>query len=274
MAGKMMGQYEKNRDAERFPACWRTRNDCCGAHFHSSIEVVYLLRGSMVVTLNGQPHTLVAGQGAISSHYTLHSYESTDSEAFVLIVPLDFVPSFQKLLTTHCFQSAVFIDAVGSELPRCMRSIAAACTKAANPILLKGYAYTCMGLLAQRLGLVEIGNRRGADFAREVLSYMQENYLSELTSATVSAHFGYSQSRFLHLFSAQFGYGFCQYLNILRCRHAAGLMLNENIGMAEAAMASGFDTMRTFYRNFKQVFGMTPTQFLHSGAQTLSHGVA
>ncbi|MEG1874309.1 MAG: AraC family transcriptional regulator [Angelakisella sp.] len=260
----MIGTYEIVRDANNYPDCWRSKNNACIAHFHSSLEVLYLLKGTMQVTLNGQCYPLRPGQVAISSSYTLHSYETPDSsQSIVLTVPLDFVPSVQKLLTHRRFQNSIVTDNTGGELLHCLTRMTEYRGKQEfSPTVLKGYVYTGVGLLVELAGLEEIENRHGADFSREVLIYIQQNYLSEITIDSVAANFGYSKSRFSHLFSELFGYTFCQYLNVLRCRYAAAQIINENASLIDAAMSAGFQNIRTFYRNFHQVFGVTPSQLL------------
>lgn len=130
----------------------------------------------------------------------------------------------------------------------------------------KGYIYTILGILTQRLGLCEREQNRQNDLAKEILVYLQENFLLPLTLESVAEHFGYSKSRFSHIFNSFFGCGINQYISSLRCRKAASLA-EESMPLIDAAMNSGFDSMRTFYRSFKAQFGITPSEYCKNYAK-------
>ena len=44
----MEGYYEHNRDTETFPSCWVSENNTCLPHFHSSVEITYVLGGRSI----------------------------------------------------------------------------------------------------------------------------------------------------------------------------------------------------------------------------------
>jgi AraC-like DNA-binding protein len=53
-----------------------------------------------------------------------------------------------------------------------------------------------------------------------------------------------------------------EYINGLRCRHALELLREKNTTITDIALASGFDSTRTFYRAFQRCFGCTPNESL------------
>ena len=260
----MQGIYENIRDQRKLPECWQRTNDQCLPHFHSSIELTYVLRGGLRGVLNGKSHDLLPHQLLICPSYSLHCYETPESSAsIVLTVPTDFVPSFQQLLRRQTFGRMLLTLSPKNELLHCLRQLMG-CTMRPDPntVLIKGYVYAVMGQLMQLAGLVPLESGQWPELSREVLLYLEERYREPLSILEVATHFGYSKSRFAHIFSQTFGCGFWEYINLLRCRHAAMLLLNENCTLIQAAMGAGYENMRTFYRNFKQVFGATPSQYL------------
>ncbi|MBQ4551857.1 MAG: helix-turn-helix transcriptional regulator, partial [Clostridia bacterium] len=76
--------------------------------------------------------------------------------------------------------------------------------------------------------------------------------------------FGYSKSRFSHLFNETLGCPPGAFINALRCQHAARAMLESDQPLLEIAMNAGFECPRTFYRVFKQYYGVTPTQYCNA----------
>lgn len=272
----MQGVYEHFRDNFTYPTCWRAQNDACPPHFHGSLEIVYVTDGELKATLNGKSYTVKKNQVVIASSYTVHFYSTeNESESIVLVVPLDFIPSFSKILSKKCFSQCIYtVEEADSELLHCMKILAkdrSVCDSAigigSNEVV-KGYIYVILGMLIDAVGLTDIGDDQNQSLIKDVLVYLQNNYLDELSLESLAKHFGYSKSRFSHIFNACFGCSIPEYISSLRCRHAASLLSNS-VPLIDAAMSSSFDSMRTFYRVFKHCFGVTPTAYCNaSGKET------
>jgi len=262
----MNGQYETWRDSLPRTDCWTLKNNTCEPHFHSSIEVTYLLEGEITGRINGTPYPMQAGDVLVCPSYSIHQFSSNgDSTCVIMTAPLDFIPSVKKGLKSMGFAAIHASLPPDHPLKHTLMSLEAAClSRTAGDVTLKGYTYTVMGLLMDTLGMCPISQGGQTDFARNVLLFLDAHYSEQLEVDQVAAHFGYSRSHFMHLFSGCFGLGFWEYLNVLRCRNAAMVMVNENTPLAEAALRSGFNSLRSFYRNFKQVFGVSPTGYLRN----------
>lgn len=59
-------------------------------------------------------------------------------------------------------------------------------------------------------------------------------------------------------------------VNALRCQHAARAMLESDQTLLEISLGAGFECPRTFYRAFKQYYGMTPSQYARTHSDNLS----
>lgn len=258
--------YEYSRDARLLPACWRTENDGCRAHFHSSIEIVYVTHGELRATLNGIPYFVRAGQLLIVPSYTIHAYETERSSgSLILIFPLDFVSSCKPLLMKKTFASYILDDpVVQQELLHTIESVERLLAEDVSPcgkLTVKGYLYVLLGLLIERVGLADQIDNAMTAKAQEVLLYLQEHCLEPLTLEAAAQHFGYSKSRFSHIFNQYFGCSLPRYLNGLRCQRALELLREKRYSITEVALSSGFESIRTFYRAFHSCFGLSPVQY-------------
>lgn len=262
----MFGQYETWRDALPRTDCWLLPNNTCEPHFHSSIEVTYLLEGRLQGLINGTPYAMEPGDVLVCPSYSIHQFTTLgDSTSIVMTVPLDFIPSVKLGLQSMGFAAIHASLPSDNPVKQTMLALVDACkTRTVGDVTLKGYTYTVMGHLMDILGMKPIARGGQTDFARDVLLYLDDHYQEALVVDQVAAAFGYSRSHFMHLFSDCFGLGFWEYLNVLRCRNAAMVMTNERLPLADAALRSGFNCLRTFYRNFKQVFGVTPTTYMRA----------
>lgn len=261
----MLGTYEWERDNFKLPACWKVMNDTCLPHFHNSLEIVYVTNGKLKATLNGACYNVTKGQILIVSSYTVHHYETViPSEVIILTVPLDFIPSYDKQLSHSRFAQIIYQDTKmqNSEILHCMKILAKDDSQKELSInVIKGYIYVIIGMLIEKIGLVPNKNNENQNITKDILIYLQSNYLSPIFLQQLAKHFGYSASRFSHLFNSCFGCTIAEYINTLRCRHASGLLANDSVPIITVAMSSGFSSMRTFYRSFKKCFGVTPSQY-------------
>lgn len=251
--------YENHRDDMTHARVWYTQDDHFPPHFHNSIELLYVLQGEIAATLDGREVTVAQGQLLANASYTVHSYSTpVASYAIVAIIPMNAVPSVRALLTAQSFARPVCGDDAEGTLARLMHMMA---DPATSDLTRKGLCYAVLGLLIDRLGLVEARAGSRAAFIRDVLTYLGQHYAEPLTATGIAAHFGYSRSRFSHLFGTHLGYTLPDYLSALRCQHAATLLRGSDMPVSDVAMAVGFESLRTFYRTFKKQYEMTPNRY-------------
>lgn len=256
----MQSYYENHRDDMAHANAWFARNNRFAPHFHNCVELAYVLEGEITATLDGQECIAGAGTMLIVSGYAVHSYETPrDSYIIVAMIPMAEVPSVRQLMAKRAFASPICRDDGRQTLMRLMEMLAE--LSGANPLATKGLCYTLLGILIDRVGLVEARADDRVQFIRDVLNYLEKHYTEPLTVSQVAADFGYSRSRFSHLFHAHLGYTLMDYVAVLRCRHAAQLLRETDLQVSDVALAVGFESLRTFYRTFKKQYDMTPNRY-------------
>ena len=255
--------YEQARDDMGQTYCFRSKNNSCLAHFHSSIELVYIMEGTLSAVLDGQRHDVNKGGLLITSGYTVHRYFTEDtSDAIFFIIPLPFVPTLEKSLSNKRFKSPVYQEEAG-ELSALIPPIYKRWESLGQEAR-RGFSQLLLGILMDRVGLDVMPFTAPAGLMRSMLVYLQENSAGKMTMDQVAHHFGYSRSRLSHLFRNNFGCSYTEYMNSLRCRRAAQLLADSELGQLEVSLATGFECIRTFYRAFRKCYGMTPRQYAHS----------
>ena len=262
----VQGLYETCRDNDRYPAFWEGRRMNCMPHFHSSVELGYVTAGRMPVKLDGRAYSVGQGQMFLVSSCVPHSYSAgEDCSCILLIVPLGFIPLYAPMLSKKIFSRPVSSDAfLNAEALHCLRMllVLGECSEETEN-LVRSYIYVILGLAIRRLGLADDA-QSGKFLLRDILLYLQDNYLSPVTLESLAKKFGYSQYRFSHIFNRSLGCTLTQYVESLRARHAANLLRESDAPLMEVALDSGFNSVRTFYRCFKASFGMTPTSYRES----------
>ena len=94
-----------------------------------------------------------------------------------------------------------------------------------------------------------------------VLKYIDNNYMYDITLEQLADVAGYSKYHFSRIFKQYNAMSYIQYINARRTRAAEVLLLDPDIPITEVAMRSGFKSLTTFNRIFKEIKHCTPTDF-------------
>jgi len=93
------------------------------------------------------------------------------------------------------------------------------------------------------------------------LKYINNNLSSELSVDALAGLCYLSRYYFMRRFKESTGYTVHNYICQKRLTAAARL-LEEGVGVTEAAMNVGFSEYSSFLRSFKKVYGVTPSEYL------------
>lgn len=258
----MKAFFELHRDINNSINCFQSTNNNCNPHFHSNIEILYVLDGQIDVTVNGRSERLTAGCASAAGSFDIHAYSTpAHSECIILIIPTDMVNSFNIMTRASTFASSFMQPGKRNrDMANAMERLVefSGCR---DSLIAKGYIYVILGILAEQVGISNT-DRSGSDFIiRDILVYLEQYYLENLTIESLAKRYGYHKDYLSRLFNASIGCGFSHYVNILRARHAAMLLRSTHLSLEEIAYQSGFNSARTFYRAFQGFYGMTPTAY-------------
>lgn len=250
--------YELSRDETHHVVAWRAQNNACFAHFHSTIELMYVEDGVIHAMQDGVSTAVSRGGLIVNSSYVVHSYATPQrSRVLVATLPLCALPTLQSMLAHSRFAAGI-VDT--GDMRECRRIL----SMMADPVHLENERFVnCLGeallsLLIERVGLVQTASDTQHSLIQNVLIFLQENAALPLTVAQVAAHFGYSEGRFSHLFNEQVGCSFIQYVSSLRCQMARRMLEDNQKSLLEVATACGFSSIRTFHRVYREYTGETP----------------
>ena len=223
--------------------------------FHPHGELVYVLEGSLTLTVDGQTHTLTAGEVAVIFPYLTHSYEKAP-EAEVIILLFD--PS-----------ATVFDNTLLSKRPGCFYR----CGESFRPMLERAvvlhqagraktataYLNAVLGELLELLPLEERGDTGGV--TAQVLTYCAEHYTEDITVKKLAAALYVSESYVSKLFSQKLAYSFREYINALRVHKAQTLLRESDKKILEVMAECGFCIQSSFNRIFREHCGICPARY-------------
>lgn len=117
--------------------------------------------------------------------------------------------------------------------------------------LIEKYRHLCSGQ----------GEKRVRREIRQILQYVSENLMRDISVADAAQLVNMSESRFAHLFKEETGTSFGEYINRQRMNQAAWLLNQTDLRVNEIAERIGVDNSNYFSAQFKKVFGKSPMEY-------------
>ncbi len=94
-----------------------------------------------------------------------------------------------------------------------------------------------------------------------IFKYIDKNYMYDITLDKLADIAGYSKYHFSRIFKQYSSISYIDYINMKRTKAAEKLLLDPDIPITEVAMRSGFSSLTTFNRIFKEIKHCTPSDF-------------
>lgn len=256
----MEGFYESDRDSNHRSIEFFV-TDGCSPHFHAQVEILYVTKGYITVTINGLTEKVGAGGICVSGSYDVHAYSvEPGGEATALMLPLECLQKFFTYSKDCTIRRHIVYDERLSQSVVSLIALYENNRNDSNPLFDEGWVNTLLGLLYDALEFVPASVGGKNETIRSVLTYINAHYDEDLTLNGLSKQFGYNPYHFSRLFNNFMNISLKRYINSVRFEAAADKLKNGESATG-AALNSGFNSMRTFYRGFTEYYGVTPQRY-------------
>lgn len=221
-------------------------------HLHQCFELISLLSGEMRVLVNGKEFLMKEGEAMLIFPNQIHSLESMESEHCLCIFSPRLVQSFSAKVAgrqprSNLFRPDPYLIAAMEQL------------EAASPFERKGVLYSLCGQFDE--GAEYGGNAAQGELLLKIFSFVEKEFAGDCSLARLSAESGYNYSYLSRYFKKTIGISFNAYVNHYRLSHACYLLENTDESVLQCALDSGFSSLRSFNRSFKEQYAITPTQY-------------
>lgn len=98
-------------------------------------------------------------------------------------------------------------------------------------------------------------------FEKLVFEYITQHFSEPITSRTASKELYLNNSYFCRLFKKYFGTCFAEYLMEYRVEKAKVLLKNNKQSISDIAIKTGFNSFSYFSKVFKNIVGITPSEY-------------
>lgn len=96
---------------------------------------------------------------------------------------------------------------------------------------------------------------------RDTIEYIKKNYNQPLTVEQLAINAGFSKSRFMSIFKEYTNTTCKKYINQYRLDSALQLLKNTDNTVLNIAIASGYNNISLFNREFKKLYNVTPLEY-------------
>lgn len=261
-------------------------NNALENHWHKETEIIYLLNGDLKVYINGNGYSLKQGDIIFLAPSDVHGAEFPINNVRIVI-------QFDKLV----FEKSYLTNNEQDELYLKMSNLARVSTmwpenvKAHVKILVLSIydSYTHFTSSNDSLSKINVQSKlfeliyyiilnvpmnteqkslsnllkskQVYDKLRIILDYINNHFTEDIKINDAASVLNFAPNYFIRFWKKNIGVSFHEYLNQVRINNAITLMINGNFQIKEIAELSGFNSVKTFNRVFKEITGTNPSTY-------------
>lgn len=255
-----------NTDIEEYPS-----------HWHAPIEIIMPLENSYTISCEGKPYLLEVNDVLIVAPGVVHKCHASKGRRLILQVDLsrlltleDFNSNFKNIGQVMLISSEShpeILEQCSSLMLDIMKeyfsnNIAKDCAIASDVLKLLCIAFrTFYTPVAAAESHGASKHQMYMEVFDKIKEYTLEHCTENITLEEIAEKSGFSKFYFSRTFKEYSGTSYYKFLNICRINYSAELLIDPEMSITEVAINSGFNSISSFIRMFKQIKGCTPTDY-------------
>lgn len=243
-------------------------------HWHSEYELIYIVDGEFILTINDKSYNLKKGDSALILDGIIHGGHG--KEAIYECIVFDYIHICQKnyveFSSTIDFFQKMESPIIFSENPTESRKKVEELfeifrTKKINDfskLQIFGCIFSITGIvLENNLCEADISNKKDKNIYRlkGVLSYIKQHYSENITLSELAENAGLNEKYLCSLFKQLTGKTPIDYLIYYRIQCACEQLIFTNLTITEIALSCGFNDISYFVKQFKKLKNTTPFKY-------------
>lgn len=239
------------------------------SHYHEFYEIYYLESGQRYHLINDNLYLIDAGQFLLFEPYVLHHSFGEDNVPFCRLL-IYFREN--EIISNELRQT--LLGSTGAY--KLQQNESKQFYQLANMINVEKQdpqqysSEYCQSLLNTMLIILFRNKREKVKQAQrnkitDVISYINANYMNNLTIENIASHFYISPFHLCREFKQYTNSTIVQYINKTRIIHAQRLLYSTDISITDICISTGFSSTSHFGRVFKKVTSFTPSEWRKRG---------
>ena len=240
-------------------------------HWHSAMELLYILDGELNVMVEGTVTELKTGDMFFINHDRFHRTfsEAPEKNVNYLVVLISYEQLCQYYPNIdHLEFSLKKSDCSIKQITALLAQIAEQYDRKRlgyemkiNSLLHEIYYVLISRCICKDKNNVNSISNKELEYVKLAIEYMGNNYLEDLTLKSIADSIGLSESYFSRCFKNITRTSAMQYLANLRLESALRDIIFENKSVTEAAFYNGFTSVKSFIEVCKKTYDCTPGQY-------------
>lgn len=229
---------------------------------HKDLELVWVTQGKCQIEIEQEIFTLKENSLAIIFPHSIHSYyDSNDYKAHIMIIDPHYLSDYQPYLLNYSVinPSLEISQELGQALNLLKETIESEQDK--QELLIKARFSLVFALIFHKIQLTKNQTVFESSLTHRALTYINNQYTQALSLQSIADALQCNVYTLSKIFSNQIGMSFPNYLAHLRISHAKKLLQSSSLSILDIAYESGFETQRSFNRQFYQQTQMTPREY-------------
>ena len=244
-------------------------NDYSPMHWHSHLEIVFILNGYMTAFLNDKKYTLQKNDILVVSPRELHSTRAFGEVDYLLLqIPYDYLSRTVEQVSLLQFQPyfpSITMNATQKKLRDCLFTLLDTYEKKEDgyQLYFSSVIYEFLYLLyknySRRISK-QTREKENRNFERmeETIQYVKNNYQTEISLNDMAELLHVSPEYFCRLFKKHTGQTFLEYVNAVRMIHFYQDLLHTDYSITELLERNGITNYKVFSRMFRETYHTTP----------------
>ncbi len=227
-------------------------------HLHSSFELVVVREGIMEITVDKKQYTVSEGNALLIFPNEVHSLNThKHSSHFLCIFSEKLVQAYSHIFSSkrpknHMFMLDELYITMLEELCNCD-----------DLLRIKGVLYYLCSIFNEKAEYSEKPKEKD-DLLFSIFKFVEANYNKDCSLEALASETSYHSVYLSRFFKKCTDITYTDYVNRYRINEAEYILKNTDRAILQTAYDCGFDSLRSFNRNFKLVTGMTPSEYRHN----------
>ena len=223
-------------------------------HLHQCFEIIILLSGEMRITIDSKSFVIKEKQAVFIFPNQIHSLDSTKSEHILCIFSPHLVRAYATKVSDKLPQNNKF------QPDQYLVNALAGLENTSSSTDKKGVLYSLCGQF-DKTASYDKTQFENENLLYKIFSFVETNFSKDCSLSNLSKETSYDYSYLSRYFKKATGLSFNSYVMHFRLSHACYLLENTTLPILQCAYDSGFISLRSFNRCFKENFEITPTQY-------------
>ena len=223
-------------------------------HLHMCYELVILLDGELTINIGDTPYVLKKNNALLIFPNQLHSFKSENSHHILFLFSPKYIQSYAKEVQGFIPENNLI--SISQNMIDDFLSLNENSTK----FEIKGCLYKMCGYF-HRTATYKASYNDENNLLTSIFSFVEKNFNKDCSLSELSKATGREYTYLSRIFKQFTGISYVQYVNMMRLNYAGYLLHNTDLSILECSIECGYNSLRSFNRNFKSYHGVTPKDY-------------